>query len=350
MSTEDKIIRVGLARDSLTVLPGNSGEISLESSDNDTTIYGNVFSSSLPGVLDHSFSGNAWFRQTAGFEARVRRGGTPTTFTTEPMTNLSGKLYMITDFTKSLWDYNEPVTIFDDGVVVNPSNIQTIDWMFGKVTFQPAYTVNGPVTATGTYVPTAAFGCANSVSLTQNAESVLNSCFELVQENNGFNTYRSGLKTVSAELSGFYRVENDFFELLKEREEMILEIDWEGNTETVTRGVFRLANTSLSGDVGQNEEFSTSFTLSTPEEIIPYSWHFGANTQATPGMQAIIMSWINRQDLFFDYFPFGFLSKGYEGQMVVTDASISVDTGSIAEMTVGGQGNGELMEVQDSAS
>lgn len=350
MSTEDKIIRVGLANNSLSTLPGNSGEISLESSDNDTTIYGNVFSSTLPGVLDHSFTGNAWLRETAGFEAKVKKAGTPTSFTTEAMSLVSGKTYQITDFTKSLWDYDETLTIFDNASPVATSNIESIDYMFGIVTFTSAYSVTGPITATGTYIPTASFGCANSVSLTQNAEAVLDSCFETIQDNNGFNAYRAGLKTVSAELSGFYRTTNDFFELLKAREAFVLEIDWEGNGETMCRGVFRVGSTSLSGDVGANEEFSASFVLSTPEDVTPFSWYFGSSTQMTQGMQDIINAWVNRQDLYFDYYPFGFSSKGYEGQMVVTDASMSVDTGSIAEMSVSGQGNGELMEVEDSSS
>lgn len=350
MSTEDKIIRVGLARNSLSTLPGNSGELSIESSDNDTTIYGNVFSSSLPGVLDHSFSGNAWMRETAGFEAKIKKSGTPTAFTTEAMSLVSGKTYRIVDFAKSLWDYTEALTVFDNAVAVSAANIASIDYMFGAVTFAAGYTVTGPVTVTGTYMPTAAFGCANSVSLTQNAEAVLDSCFETIQANDGFNSYRAGLKTVSAELSGFYKTTNDFVELLKARESFVLEIDWEGNGQTMCRGVFRVGSTGLSGDVGANEEFSASFVLSTPEGVTPFSWYFGATTQMTAGMQAIINAWVNRQDLFFDYFPFGFGSKGYEGQMVVTDASISVDSGSIAEMSVSGQGNGVLLEVLDSAS
>lgn len=116
------------------------------------------------------------------------------------------------------------------------------------------------------------------------------------------------------------------------------------------RGVFRVASTGLSGDVGANEEFTASFVLSTPEGITPFSWYFGSTTQMTAGMQAIINAWVGRQDLFFDYFPFGFTSRGYEGQMVVTDASISVDSGSIAEMSVSGQGNGVLVEILDTAS
>lgn len=345
MSTDAKLIQVSLDDVTYSTLPGSSGEISIETSDNNNTIYGGVFSSSLPGVKDYTFSGNAWLRQTPGFMATVKRAGVTTVFTDEAMELVSGKQYKITDATKNLWDFEAAVTVYDDAVAVDDADIEEIDYMFGRVVFAAGYTVSGPVTVDGSYRPVASFGCANNVSLTQNAEATLSSCFEITQAENGFNTYDSGLKTVSVELSGFYRETNDFLAILSSYDQIILEIDWDGNGETVCRGVFNVQSTSQNGDVGQQEEFSATFNLFVPEDVLPFSWYFGPDSKMSQGMKDIINSWVTRQDLFFKYFPTGENGKGYRGQTIVTDASMSTAVDSIGELTLSAQGNGELIEI-----
>lgn len=345
MSTDAKLIQVSLDDVTYSTLPGSSGEISIESSDNDNTIFGNVFSSSLPGVKDWSLSGNAWLRETPGFNATVKRQGATTVFTGETLSQEDGLTYIIDDFTKSIWDYNLDVTVYDNATPVAAADIQEIDYMFGRVTFVTGYTVTGPVTADGSYFPTSAFGCANSVSVTQNAEATGSSCFEITQSENGFNTYDAGLKTVSMELSGFYRTTNDFFGVLTSNETVVIEVDWEGDGETLSRGVFKLQSTSQSGDVGSQEEYSATFNLFVPEDVLPFSWFFGADSNAPAGMISIIQSWVTRQDLYVKYFPIGDATGSplYTGQVVVTDASISTSVDAIGELSLTGQGNGELV-------
>lgn len=347
MGTEAKLIQVGLDGINYSTLPGSSGEISIESSDNDNTIFGGVFQSSLPGVKDFTFSGNAWLRQTPGFNATVKRAGTTTAFTGEAMSVEDGQTYIIDDFIKSLWDFDLEVTVNDNATPVDPSDIAEVDYMFGRVTFVDTYTPTGPITVDGSYLPTSSFGCANDVSLTQNAEATLSSCFEITQSENGFNTYDSGLKTVSMELSGFYRTTNDFFTTLIDNETVVIEVDWEGDGQTMTRGVFKLQSTSQSGDVGQQEEYSATFNLFVPEDVLPFSWYFGADSNASQGFQDIINSWITRENLYFRYYPRGEATgeKGYEGQVVVTDASIATSVDAIGELTLTGQGDGELIPV-----
>jgi len=344
MSTESKLVQVSLDDITYATLPGSSGEISIESSDNDNTIYGNVFSSSIPGVRDWTISGNAWLRETAGFNATVKRQGEPTVFTGEVMGLVESQTYQVTDFTKSIFDYNGGVVISDGATEVGESDIKEIDYMFGRVTFVSGYVVTGPITADGQYLPTVSFGCANDVSLTQNAEATLSSCFEITQSENGFNTYDSGLKTVGMELSGFYRVGNDFFQTLVDNETLIIEVDWEGDGQTISRGVFKLQSTSQSGDVGAQEEYSATFNLFVPENVLPFSWYFGPDSKAPQGMKYIIDSWINRQNLFVKYYPKGDVSgqRMYKGEVVVTDTSMSTSVDSIAELSLSGQGDGEL--------
>lgn len=344
MSSEAKLIQVSLDGVTYSTLPGSSGEIAIESSENDNTIYGNVFSSSIPGVRDWTFSGNSWLRETAGFNATVRRQGSPTTITGEDMSLVSGKTYQVDDFTRSIWDFNDDVVVYDASVVVDADDIAEIDPMFGRVTFRDGYSPTGPITVDTAYLPTTAFGCANDISLTQNAEATLSSCFEITQSENGFNTYDSGLKTVSMELSGFYRTSNGFFDTLINNETLVIEVDWEGDGETISRGIFKLQSTSQSGDVGSQEEYSASFSLYVPEGLLPFSWYFGTNSKAPKGMIDIIQSWITRQDLYVKYYPKGDVTgeQLYSGEVVVTDASMSTSVDAIAELTLSGQGNGEL--------
>lgn len=337
-----KTVRVGRDPQNLFTLPGSSAELSVETDENENTIYGAIFESTLPGVRDFSLSGNAWLRRTPGFRANVRRSGDPEAFEDEPMEQEDGQTYIISDATKSIWNWEADFVVEDGAAVVDDSNIREIDFLFGRVTFVDGYEVSGPITVSGEYKPSSVFGCANNVSLTQNAEAVLDSCFEITQEEEGFNTYRSGLKDVSAELSGIYRESNDFFELLKQNEQIVVEIDWEGNGETVSRGIFTVQSTSQSGDVGQNEEYTANFSLFVPEDTLPFSWFFGADTQMSNGMREIIEAWLNREDLYFEYYPDGTDGRGFRGATVVTDSSLSTAVDAIGELTLDTQGNGEL--------
>lgn len=341
MSTEAKLIRVGLDPNNLHTLPGSSGEITLESTDNDNTIFGGIFSSTLPGVLSYSFSGNAWLRETPGYEVTLKRQGISTSFTTESMSQFSGQTYMINDWDKNLWDWDEPLTVFNNGSPVASSNIESIDYMFGRIVFVPGFTP-GTVTVSGNYFPLLSFGCVNSISLTQTVDIVDNSCQADVLAAGGFLFNRAGLKTVSAELSGFYRQANNFFNVLKEREILVLEVNWDGINESVCRGVFRVSSVNQSGDVGQNEESSASLSLFVPEDVLPFSWYFGSETLMSAGMIDIIRSWETRQDLYFEYWPEGTSGEKYSGQLVVGDASLSVDVDGIPEMSISATGNGAL--------
>lgn len=344
MSSDAKLIQVSRGGVNFHTLPGSSGEISIESSDNDNTIYGNVFSSSIPGVKDWSLTGNAWLRETPGFNATVKRQGVATAFTGEAMQLVDGTTYEITDSSKNLWDFTSGVSFDDGGSPVSDGDIEQIDYLFGRVTFKAGAAPTGSLTVDGKYSPVSSFGCANNISLTQNAEATLSSCFEIVQAENGFNTYDSGLKTVSMELSGFYRTTNDFFTVLTQNETVVIEVDWEGDGNTLSRGVFKLQSTSQSGDVGSQEEYSASFTLFVPEDTLPFSWYFGADSNAPQGMREIMDSWITRENLHIKYFPIGNStgSPVYKGETVVTDASLSTSVDAIGEMSLTVQGDGEL--------
>lgn len=343
MSTNAKVVRVGLAPATLSGLAGSSAELSVETSQIDNSIFGTEFSSQLAGVSSFSLSANAWLRRTAGFKASVKRAGNPTPFTTEAFAQVgSTKTYRIVDQSKEVWDTEDLVVIFDDGTEVDAVDIAEIDPMFGRVTFAANYTVTGPITATGSFLTLADQCFANSVDLTQNAESIDISDFCNVAEEDGFVVTEYGTKTVSASLSGFYRAGNDFFEQLKARESFVLEFDFDGEGNTVARGVFTITNYSQSGDQGSVEDLSLDFQLSVPEGYRPFSWNFTAESEASQSFKDVVNAWLRSEYLHFQYLPFGVNQQGFAGKGVIDDASLSVSVDSIAELTVSLSGSGEL--------
>ncbi len=88
-----------------------------------------------------------------GYNKEVFAGGTTVVMTDEPMTRRSGtQVCFTTDPVKNAWDPRTVLVIEDNGVVVDPSNY-VVDHLMGRVTFDDAYTITGPVTVTGAYVP-----------------------------------------------------------------------------------------------------------------------------------------------------------------------------------------------------
>src|SRR5690606_41446863 len=102
-----------------------------------------------------------------GWRATVKRSGTPTEFTDETASLVSGRTYQIDDEAKQVWDRSKPIIVKDDDGEVNPANIAHIDYLFGKGTFVPGYTVTGPVTIRGHYLPMQHVAGANTFHLNQ---------------------------------------------------------------------------------------------------------------------------------------------------------------------------------------
>lgn len=344
MSTA-KIVRLS-ADNGVTwgILAGSDASVQLDGTELDTTVFGSVFNQSIAGIISHSLSGNLMLRRTAGYQAAIKRVGASTPMTSEPMSLVSGKTFRVTDTTKSLLDYNLPVTIEDDGVAVAASNIQSINHVVGKVTFVSSYTPTGAITVTGAYLPTSVLTCARSVSVSQSADTLETGCFNTITANGGFELYKATLRSVSAEMEDFYRSNSDWYQLLLDREEVVLEIDFDGTGTTLCRGIFRVLNDGFSGGVADENE-SISFSLSAPEGVIPFGWIFGAGTQAPLSMRIAVEAWEQGTEIKAQYLPEGVGQKGFEGTYIVTDASISTSVDGIGEMSIDLQGSGAIVPI-----
>lgn len=90
---------------------------------------------------------------TAGYSAKLYRSGTSTSMTAEATTLVTGKTYRITNAAKRMLDPAIAVVVDDGGSPVSASDILSIDYLHGLVTFDPSYTVSGAITFDANYLP-----------------------------------------------------------------------------------------------------------------------------------------------------------------------------------------------------
>jgi len=331
---------VAVSTDDITynTLPGNSGELNNEAGAIDDTIFGQAYKSSETGLINWGVKAPAFFKGYAGYLAKIKKQGTSTVMTTEAMTLVSGKTYKITNTAKNVWNNTVAPTVFDNGVN-QTANVLSINYLFGQITFKASYTPTGPVTVTGAYYPTVTLGSTMSYTLTQTAEAVENTAFDVAQSNGGYRTYTGGLKTVSLELGGFYNISSALRAALQARGTFLIEIDPSGTGKSVARGFFKLLKDDQSGDVGALEEESVNFELQVPaSDYVPYGWMHDATTTLHTSIQQTLAAWENSTSINVKYLYDG--TNGIKGSAIVTDVTLSSGLDNMNEFQASFQGSG----------
>ncbi len=323
-------------------LPGSQGSFQSTAEAVDDTILGQTYQSTDIGLQGWSVSSDAIFKGFSGYKAEIKKVGTPTTFTAEPMTLVSGKTYAIDDATKEIWDRSEAtMDILDTAASVAAADILNIDYLFGRVTFVATFTPSGAITATGKFFPVATAGKANTYNLTMSAEAIDETDFATAQGNSGTRIFKPGLRTVALELGGIFDATEAFAADLLTRAEVIIEIDPAGDASSIARGFFKLVDTGQSGAVGALEEETVNFALTVPDETtnpivaLPFNWRHTATT-LNQAIQDILTSWLTELNTYdLQYLPLGAIGQspldGKEGNFMVTDVSLS---GGLSNMNV----------------
>lgn len=341
--------RVQLSSDDSTyyTLPGNSGELSNEAGQLPDTIFGAEFESNHPGLIGWTVQANGIFKGFAGYEVKLLMTGTPTTFTNETATQIgSSQSYQINNAAMEIFDRLTTVAVKDNAVAVDAANIESIDYLFGIVTFASGYSVTGPVTISGKYLPKTAIAGSRTFTLTQTAAAVDNSTIPTVQANSGHRTFEYGLKTVALDISGVYALSNAHRANLVARSEFVVEINPDASSLAVARGFFRYSTQGQSGDVGALEEETVSLTLSVPdvEDMLrPFGWNIAASSTLNQSLQTAISAWQNNTAIYVKYLPNA--PAGVKGSCIVTDISLNGGLESMNEFTVNLQGSGALSAV-----
>lgn len=304
-------------------LPGSSGERRTELANVNDTVFGQNWQSENPTISQGMISCNAYFKGISGYSITLRETGTPTAMTAEALSLVSGKTYQITANAKRIIDYTNSLNVFDNGVD-QTANVQSIDYLTGKVTFKSTYTVNGPVTITGRYVPTVVIAGGRSTTITQQAAEIDQSSYETVQANNGWRTFIQGLRTVSLEVGGFYNPATDEAVKLASRALLVIDISPDASPDTLCRGFFKRMSTGQSGNVGALEEKTVSFTLSVPDGDLvelPFSWYFTQNSKLNPAVRAVIGAWQSGAVIKVRYLGDGV--NGVVSDAIVTEATLA---------------------------
>ena len=346
MSTDAKTVQIQNP-DTLewNTLPGNTADISFERNQLNDTIFGERVTSTEAGLGAWTLSSNAIYKGVAGYNSVIKRTGTSTSFTTETMGQVDGQRYRINDLTRSVWDWNEEVTIFDDGLEVDAEDIAEIIHITGTVVFDSGYTVDGPVTATGSYLPTAAFGRASAFDLSQTADSTGTTAFEDAAGNNGWAMNRSTLLDADLELTAFYRNDSEFYTILNDRDVFVVEIDLDGTGLSVARGIYKVVDYGTGGDVGGDEEEGVQFGLSVPIDVRPFDWIHQAGTSMPAALRTVQNAWWDRVPANMRYLAQGPNNRGWEGEGVVTDASISSSVDGLIEANIELLGTSNATEI-----
>lgn len=342
------------AKVSWETLPGNTGSFNNDAEQIDDTVFGQTFQSSEVGLIGWSVEANAFYKGFAGYIATILKQDTSTSMSTEAMSLVSGKTFQIDDETKEVFDREGGAfTVFDNAIDHN-ADVEVIDYLFGRVTFEDAYSVTTPITITGFFWTKAALGTANAFTLTQTADAIDKTDFATAQANAGLRTFQPGLRTVQLELSGFYSLANDFLADLKARKEVIIEInpDGVGTTGSKARGFFKIQTEGQAGDVGALEEETTIFNLTVPTDDgttgievngptgpeFPFGWQHESTDPISEAIKIALIAWETETEIAVRYLGDGV--AGIDGNCIITDITLSGGLSVMNEYSVTAQGTG----------
>jgi hypothetical protein len=328
--------------------PGDTADLSNSATDIKDTVFGQDLESGQTGTVSWTMSANGYYKGFAGYVALIKKSGTSTTMTTEPCSHLSGQQYQITNPAHQVIDRTQTVNVFDNGVNQN-ANVASIDYLFGTVTFAIGYSVTGPVTISGNYLPMSQIASGQSFSLTQTATAIDNSSFNVLQGNNGVKTCEPGLRAVSLDLGGVFAITNAWLTTLLARNEVMVEINPDGGEKALARGIFKPMSQSQAGKVGELETESVKMTLSVPDPaqypliVSPFSWQFLAGCTLSTAIQLAIEAWQTDSTAYFNYLEDG--TNGQTGNGVITDISLKGGLDVMNEFAIKVNGNGALTVV-----
>ena len=174
------------------------------------------------------------------------------------MTVVSGDTFQIDDVNKQIWDRDVVPTFEEDAAPIDPSDVLSINYLFGKVTFVTPKT--GAITVSGTYMPVVEVAGSNSYTVNMNSAILDDTNFKDANSNGGFRTRVPGLNDVSVSLSRWYDLVKTFITPWLSRSVVLIDITLGGGTDGI-RGWFKIESLPLAGDISALESEELSFQL-----------------------------------------------------------------------------------------
>lgn len=329
-----KTVNVSTDGSTWYTLPGQTAEWDDTLGSMDDTVFGQIYKSSQPGLIDAKLSANAFYKGFAGYNATIKAIGTSTSMTSEAVTNLSGEIYQISNVAHQVLDRSVTLTVKDGSTDVS-AHVISVDYLFGIVDLT-GYSPSDTITISGHYFPTSALAKYRSFTLTQTDANIETSDLPTMQSNSGIRTYIPGLKTVSLSVDGIYDNTTPAYRpFIINRSEVIIELCPDGSGKSVARGFFKPSSRKQSGQVGALEEETTQFDLFVPTSITmsagaavlkaPFGWQF-TNTDLNISVQKCLNAFLGSTSLYVQYLPDGGTTSGaglQAANAIISDMSLA---------------------------
>lgn len=203
------------------------------------------------------------------------------------------------------------------GPEVDSGDIDSFDYLFGKVTFDSGYTVNGTITADLTYIPLAAVAQAQNYDLSLSGDVVDVTDYPTAQANSGTRVQRVGLIEASLSVDRLEDLSHTFEASLLARAPLMVEVV-SANGDLTIRGWWIQSSLEKSGGVADAIMEGLQFELyGRNQNNIGYSAAAGLNS----GIAALLSNLLARTAATLQYQIDG--TDGIEGSAYVSSFGLS---------------------------
>jgi len=192
----------------------------------------------------------------AGYNTKIKLSGSGTTMSSEAMAATTGtNEYQISNSAKGIFDPTTTPSFTVGGTAISSTDISSIDYLFGKVTFSS--TKGAAIKVSGTYLPTTNIAGAHAYNLNISRNLLDDTDFN----SSGWISRANGLKDVSFTVNRWDDVSTQFLDLINSTKDVIADVRPGNSTSVVYRGVFKVESEAKSGDVTALEGSDVSFQL-----------------------------------------------------------------------------------------
>jgi len=190
----------------------------------------------------------------SGKSAKIKKSGVATSVTDEAMSNTAGNTFQIDNLARQVFDKTSEPTFYEDSVEIATSDISSINYLYGKVTFSTAK--SGDITADITYMPMSNVAMAKSFTMNKTQQIFEASTFDY---DHNYITKKCGLKDVVITISRFDDNTRVYSGVLEAGTPVVLELA--PDTNKSYRGWFLLDTEGIEVDLNALNEGSLNFTL-----------------------------------------------------------------------------------------
>lgn len=214
------------------------------------------------------------------------------------------------------------------GNSLSAGDIDSFDYLFGKVTLASGYTVLGSIGVDVTYIPVAAVAQANSYGLDLSGDVKDVTDYETAQANGGWRVNAINLIDTSLTIERFQDFAHTFYDLLVAGTPALIEIVT-ANGALTFRGWYVLEEAPTEDETAEFYMESLSFQL-----YGRYTQNFGyeATASLNAGLKAIFDSFTARTAATLQWTGDG--STGFEMDGLVSSISLSGELEGVDEMNV----------------